>query len=86
MTNVQYQQTAEHGILHRPVSQFLDVEHHIHSSFEKSIIIERTIQYIKDRTEGFDDCFPCEKKKCKLKHVINWFNLFIDKHNKEIIC
>src|SRR6476659_8158368 len=34
--------------------QFLDVEHHIHSSFEKSIIIERTIQYIKDRTEGFD--------------------------------
>ena len=34
--------------------QSLDVEHHIHSSFEKSIIIERTIQYIKDRTEGFD--------------------------------
>ena len=67
--------------------QFLDVEHHhIHSSFEKSIIIERTLQYIKDRTEGFDDYFPCGKKKCKLKHVINWFNLFIDKHNKEIIC
>jgi len=89
LANVQYQQTAgEHGI-HRPVSQFLDVEdhHHIHSSFEKSIIIiERTIQYIKDRTEGFDDYFPCGKKKCKLKHVINWFNLFIDKHNKEIIC
>ena len=87
MTNVQYQQTAgEHGI-HRPVNQFLDVEHHhIHSLFEKSIIIERTIQYIKDRTEGFDDYFPCGKKKCKLKHVINWFNLFIDKHNKEIIC
>ena len=62
--------------------QFLDVEHHIHSSFEKSIIIERTIQYIKDRTEGFDDYFPYGKKKCKLKHVINWFNLFIDKHNK----
>jgi putative transposase len=66
--------------------QFLDVEHHIHSSFEKSIIIERTIQYIKDRTEGFDDYFPCGKKKYKLKHVINWFNLFIHKHNKEIIC
>src|SRR6478672_8883924 len=65
--------------------QFLDVEHHIHSSFEKSIIIERTIQYIKDRTEGFDDYFPCGKKNCKLKHVINWFNLFIDQHNKEII-
>ena len=39
------------------------VEHHIHTSFEKSII-ERTIQYIKDRTiEGFDDYFPCQKKE-----------------------
>ena len=28
--------------------------------FEKSII-ERTIQYIKDRTESFDDYFPCRK-------------------------
>jgi putative transposase len=43
--------------------QFLEVDHHIHSSFEKSII-ERTIQYIKDRTiEGFDDYFPCQKKE-----------------------
>ena len=74
------------GTWYPQACQFLDVEHHIHSSFEKSIIIERTIQYIKDRTEGFDDYFPCGKKKCKLKHVINWFNLFIDKHNKEIIC
>ena len=74
------------GTWYPQACQFLDVEHHIHSSFEKSIIIERTLQYIKDRTEGFDDYFPCGKKKCKLKHVINWFNLFIDKHNKEIIC
>jgi putative transposase len=35
--------------------------HHIHSSYEKSIM-ERTIQYIKDRTECFDDYFPCRKK------------------------
>jgi putative transposase len=48
--------------------QFLKLNHHIHSSFEKSII-ERTMQYIKDRTECFDDYFPCRKKKCKLKHV-----------------
>ena len=75
------------GTWYPQACQFLDVEHHhIHSSLEKSIIIERTIQYIKDRTEGFDDYFPCGKKKCKLKHVINWFNLFIDQHNKEIIC
>jgi putative transposase len=59
-------------------------EAHVHSSFEKSII-ERTMQYIKDRTkEGFDDYFPCRKKKCKLKHVKNWFDLFVDYHNKKI--
>ena len=64
--------------------QFLKLRHHIHSSFEKSII-ERTMQCIKDRTETFDDYFQYRKKKCKLKHIINWFNLFIDQHNKEII-
>ncbi|HET7284105.1 MAG TPA: hypothetical protein VFI70_05415 [Nitrososphaeraceae archaeon] len=37
---------------HPQACQFLDVEHHhIHSSFEKSIIIERTIQYIKSKIE-----------------------------------
>ena len=63
--------------------RFLRVEHHIHSTYEKSII-ERTMQYIKDRTECFDGYFPCKKKKCKLKHVINWLNLFADFHNKEL--
>ena len=43
------------------------------------------MQYIKDRTEGFDDYFPCKKDKCKLKQVKNWLNLFVvDYHNKEI--
>jgi putative transposase len=49
--------------------KFLKLKHHIHSSFEKSVI-ERTVQYFKDRTESFDDYFPCTKKKrCKLYHV-----------------
>ena len=48
--------------------RFLKLNHHIHSSFTKSLI-ERTMQYIKDRTEGFDDYFPCKKNKCKLNHV-----------------
>ncbi len=54
------------GIL-EPVT--LKLKHHIHSSYEGSIV-EGTMQYIKDRTEGFDDYFPCRKKKCKLEHVI----------------
>jgi putative transposase len=66
--------------------QFLKLRHHIHSSYEKRLV-ERTMQYIKDRTtESFDDNFPCKRKKnCKLKHVKNWLNLFVvDYHNKEI--
>jgi putative transposase len=43
------------------------------------------MQYIKDRTlESFDDYFPCRLENCKLKHVKNWLNLFIDYHNKEL--
>ncbi len=64
--------------------KFLNLNHHIHSSFEKSII-ERTMQYIKDRMEIFDDYYPCKKNKCKLDHVKQWFNLFIYPHNKEIM-
>jgi putative transposase len=62
---------------------FLKIDHHIHSSMEKSLI-ERTMQYIKDRTECFDDYFPCRIKNCKLKHVKNWLNLFVDYHNREL--
>ena len=43
------------------------------------------MQYIKDRTESFDDYFPCKKNKCKLHHIKQWLKLFVYKHNKEII-
>jgi putative transposase len=64
--------------------KFLKLKHHLHSSFEKSLV-ERTIQYIKDRTEGFDDYFLCRKKNCKLYHVKRWLNLFTYYHNNEIL-
>ncbi len=65
--------------------RFTGTRHHIHSPFEKSII-ERTTQYIKDsRIESFDDYFPCRKEHCNITHVKNWFNLFIDMHNKYMI-
>ncbi len=63
--------------------RFLKLKHHIHSPYEKSLI-ERTMQYIKYRTGCFDDCFPCRKKTCNLKHVRNWLNLFVDHHNSEL--
>jgi putative transposase len=61
--------------------RFLHLKHHIHSSFEKSLI-EGTMQYIRDRTEGFDDYFPCRKENCGLKHIKRWLELFAFYHNK----
>ena len=76
--------TADGGTWYPQACRFLKVNHRIHSTLEKSLI-ERTMQYIKDRTEGFDDYFPCKKNKCKLDHVNQWLNLFIDQHNKSIL-
>jgi putative transposase len=76
--------STDGGSWYPQACKFLNLHHHIQSSFEKSII-ERTMQYIKDRTENFDDYFPCKKNRCKLKHVKQWLNLFIDQHNKEIM-
>jgi hypothetical protein len=39
--------------------QVLKLKHQIHSTFEKSLF-ELTMQYVKDRTEIFDDYFPCK--------------------------
>jgi putative transposase len=65
--------------------EFLKLDHHIHSSLEKSLI-ERTIQYIKDRTENFDDYFPCKIQNCKLEHIKQWIKAFAYHHNDKIIA
>jgi len=40
------------------------------------------MEYVKDRTEGFDDYYPCRKRlDCDLNHVYQWFALFIFLHN-----
>jgi putative transposase len=76
--------STDGGTWYPMACRFLGLEHHIHCPMEKSLI-ERTMQYIKDRTECFDDYFPCRMKNCKMKHIRNWLNLFTDYHNKEII-
>jgi DNA-binding MarR family transcriptional regulator len=35
------------------------------------------IQQIKDRTECFDDHFPCRKERCDRQHIWNWLKLFV---------
>jgi putative transposase len=76
--------STDGGTWYPMACRFLKLKHHIHSSYEKSLI-ERTMQYIKDRTECFDDYFPCRKENCNLKHIRNWLNLFVNYHNKEVI-
>jgi hypothetical protein len=41
------------------------------------------MEYVKDRTEGFDDYYPCRKKvvDCNLIHVYQWLILFIFLYN-----
>jgi putative transposase len=74
--------STDWGTWYPQACRFLNLSHHIHSPFEKSLI-EQTMQYIKDRTEGFDDYFPCRKAGCSLYHVKNWLNLFANMYNKE---
>ncbi len=80
-----HQISTDGGTWYPYVCKLMNIKHHLHSSYEKSII-ERTIQYVKDRTECFDDYFPCTKSKCKLNHVKNWFNVFVYYYNKEVIA
>jgi putative transposase len=76
--------STDGGTWYPQACKFLKLQHHLHSAYEKSII-ERMIQYIKDRTENFDDYFPCRMKNCKLKHVTNWLKLFAHFYNMEAI-
>jgi len=61
----------------------LGLRHILHSPFEKSII-ERTMESIKDRTECFDDYYPCLRKSdcCNLSHVHQWIVLFVYMYNR----
>jgi hypothetical protein len=48
------------------------------------LLLERAIEYVKDRTEGFDDYYPCRKSvvvDCNIVHVYQWMTLFMFLHN-----
>ena len=75
--------STDGGTWYLMACRLLNLDHHIRSPYEQSMI-KRTMQYIKDRTEGFDDYIPCRIKNCKLKYVRNWLRFFVDHHNKEV--
>lgn len=39
-------------------------------------MIERVMEHFKDRTEAFDDYYPCTREGCELPHVHSWLRLF----------
>jgi putative transposase len=72
------------GTWYPQACNFLHLKHYWHSPLEKSLI-ERVMQYFKDRTESFDDYYPCTKNNnCDLEHVYNWIRLFIYLYNAKI--
>ncbi|MEW6603687.1 MAG: DDE-type integrase/transposase/recombinase [Thermoproteota archaeon] len=56
-------------------SRWLRLPHRVYGTELKNLM-ERFIQNVKDRTECFDDHFPCRKADCNKRHVWNWFKLF----------
>ena len=67
--------------------KWLRLKHHVYDTRLKNLM-ERFVQQIKDRTECFDDHFPCTKQNCNMQHVWNWLKLFILylDMNKDIEC
>ena len=61
----------------------LRLKHYLHSPFQKSLM-ERVNQYFKDRTESFDDYYPCMQDECNLFHVYNWIQFFVSMYNDMI--
>ena len=56
--------------------KWLRLKHQVYATELKNIM-ERFIQKIKDRTECFDDHFPCRSESCNRQHVTNWIKMFV---------
>jgi putative transposase len=70
------------GTWYDEACKVIGLKHYLHSPLEKSLI-ERVVQYFKDRTECFDDYYPCNSKRrdCNNSHVYNWIELFVSMYN-----
>ena len=71
---------SDGGTWYDEACNILRLKHYLHSSLEK-ILMERVNQYFKDRTESFDDYYPCMQDECNLFHVYNWIQFFVSMYN-----
>ena len=56
------------GTWYPQACNFLHLKHRLHSPLEKSLI-ERIMQYFKDRIENFDDYYPCIKNRIVIYYM-----------------
>ncbi len=67
------------GDWYPPACELMNLKHHVylHGSWLWEVM-ERAVQMLKDRTESFDDLFPCKNhgETCKFVHINNWINVF----------
>ncbi|HJU58369.1 MAG TPA: hypothetical protein VJ583_01355 [Nitrososphaeraceae archaeon] len=77
---------TDDGTWYDEACNVIGLKHYLHSPLEKSLI-ERVVQYFKDRTECFDDYYPCNSKRrdCNNGHVYNWIELFVSMYNNTIV-
>jgi putative transposase len=56
--------------------RWLGLQHYVYGTDLKNKM-ERFVQKIKDRTECFDNNFPCGKMDCNRQHVYNWLKMYV---------
>jgi putative transposase len=76
---------SDGGSWYPEACSYIGLKRLLHSPLEKSIT-ERSIEYFKDRTENFDDYYPCKTTiRYDLTQVHNWLSLFVFMHNADIL-
>jgi putative transposase len=53
---------------YRAACKFLDSDHEVYDSRFRNLV-KRIVQYVKDRTEDFDDYIPCRREGCDEMHA-----------------
>ena len=71
------------GTWYDKACNIIGLKHYLHSPFQKSLM-ERVNQYFKDRTESFEDYYPCRQMECNLFHFYNWIQFFVSMYNDTI--
>jgi putative transposase len=53
---------------YRTACKFLNLDHDVYDLRLRNVM-ERIVQYVKDRTKDFDDYIPCRRERCDKRHA-----------------